>query len=51
MTGELVDLFPGRATAVSASINTMNQRFPRMDLAIYCGRLEFLDSQHAKQRA
>ncbi|MEJ2619299.1 MAG: hydantoinase/oxoprolinase family protein [Candidatus Thiodiazotropha sp.] len=51
MTGELVDLFPDRATGVSALIDTMSQRFPRSDLAIFGGDNEFLDSQQGKLSA
>ncbi|MCG8488834.1 MAG: hypothetical protein MI756_15270 [Chromatiales bacterium] len=48
MTGELVDLFPDRTTGVSALIDTMRQRFPHADLAIFSGGSEFLDSRLAK---
>ncbi|MET0081351.1 MAG: hydantoinase/oxoprolinase family protein [Candidatus Thiodiazotropha lotti] len=51
MTGELVDLFPDRTTGVSALIDTMTQRFPQADLAVFSGGSEFLDCQRAKSSA
>jgi (4-(4-[2-(gamma-L-glutamylamino)ethyl]phenoxymethyl)furan-2-yl)methanamine synthase len=47
MTGELVDLFPDRASGVKALIDTMGRRFPTQRLAIYGGAAGFLTSEHA----
>ncbi|MBT3046771.1 MAG: hypothetical protein DBP03_08380 [gamma proteobacterium symbiont of Ctena orbiculata] len=47
MTGELVDLFPDRATGVRALIDAMSRRFPRAELAIYGGPAGFLHPHSA----
>ncbi|MES9991312.1 MAG: hydantoinase/oxoprolinase family protein [Candidatus Thiodiazotropha sp.] len=47
MTGELVDLFPDRATGVRALIDTMSRRLPDADLSIYGGSAGFLNPANA----
>jgi probable H4MPT-linked C1 transfer pathway protein len=47
MTGELVDLFPDRATGVKALIETMSRHFPQAQLAIYAGSAGFLNPHSA----
>lgn len=51
MTGELVDLFPDRASGVKALIDTMGRHFPQGRLAIYGGAAGFLDTEHAVSSA
>lgn len=42
MTGELVDLFAGRAEGVARLVEAMTEEFPGADLRIYAGRSGFL---------
>ncbi|MEJ2590079.1 MAG: hydantoinase/oxoprolinase family protein [Candidatus Thiodiazotropha sp.] len=51
MTGELVDLFPDRASGVRALIDVMGRRFSRQRLAIYGGAAGFLHPDSALERA
>ncbi|MEW8561858.1 MAG: hydantoinase/oxoprolinase family protein [Candidatus Thiodiazotropha sp.] len=51
MTGELVDLFPDRATGVKTLIDTMSRRFPQAELAIYGGSAGFLKPDSAANQA
>jgi probable H4MPT-linked C1 transfer pathway protein len=48
MTGELVDLFPDRASGVKALIEAIGQRFPITHLKIFAGSAGFLDQDRAK---
>jgi probable H4MPT-linked C1 transfer pathway protein len=51
MTGELVDLFPDRATGVKALIETLDRRLPGTRLDIFAGAAGFLDQERAKASA
>ncbi|MEJ2454802.1 MAG: hydantoinase/oxoprolinase family protein [Candidatus Thiodiazotropha sp.] len=51
MTGELVDLFPDRASGVKSLIEVMSRRFPTAMLSIYGGQAGFLKPDMAVDRA
>lgn len=47
MTGELVDLFPDRASGVKTLIDAMSRRFSKDALTIYAGKAGFLTPDNA----
>ena len=49
MTGEMVDLFPNRASGVETLISVMRGRFPEAQLLIYAGHDGFLDPRSASE--
>ncbi|GLK80680.1 hydantoinase/oxoprolinase family protein [Methylopila turkensis] len=51
MTGELVDLWPDRATGVAAIAGALARRFGAGRLALYAGAEGFLPADHAGERA
>jgi probable H4MPT-linked C1 transfer pathway protein len=51
MTGELVDLFPDRASGVKSLIEVMSRRFPSAKLSIYSGQAGFLKADKAADNA
>ncbi len=51
MTGELVDLFPDRASGVKSLIEVMSRRFPAAKLSIYGGQAGFLKPEMAVDSA
>ncbi len=51
MTGELVDLFPDRASGVKSLIEVMSRRFPNARLSIYGGQAGFLEPDKAADSA